>query len=217
MDLSAAFSAEEVAFFAGEQVVTIQATAQLPALQLMDGEIAEISALRQEQVPLWLALWLKRRGKCRIITPDWLEPSTLEATLADERRSPGRFAPLPYHYLEMAYELLNAAEDDLEEPNRIRVALADLEDTRRSKVARGLKSIDQNVHYIKLPDVSATELNCIRGVATGALNALRELENKAGKGIGSSSSGGGAGAGSGSGAGDDSANERLRQVLNRRR
>ena len=186
------FSAEEIAFQAGDQEITIQATARLPALQLMHGEIPEISALQQQPVPLWLALWLKRRGKCRIIAPDWLHPEALEEKLAEEKRSANNFATTPYHYLEIAYELLNTAEDDLErlDPNRIRVALADLEDTRRAKIGRGLRTIDQTVDHIRLEDISATELNSIRGVATGALDSLRKLE-----GLG----GGGAGAGDGGG------------------
>ena len=165
----AAYSAEEVAFFAGDQQITIQARAPIPGLSLLDGDIEEISALRQAEVPLWLALFLKRRGKCRIVAPDWLAPEQLEETLAEERRNHERFAPLPYHYLEVAFELLSVAEDDLQEANRIRVALVDIEDTRRAKLARGLKTIDHNTDVITLPDISAMELSRIRGVATGAL------------------------------------------------
>ena len=52
-------TAEEVAFLAGDQQITIPARTTLSAMQLLDGDIGEISALRQEQVPLWLALFLK--------------------------------------------------------------------------------------------------------------------------------------------------------------
>ena len=221
-----AFTAEEVAFFAGEHVVTIQARAPITALQLMDGDIGEMQAMRQEQVPLWLALFLKRRGKCRIIAPDWMSPDALEGALADERRHNDRFAPLPYGYLEVGYELLNGAEDDLEDSNRIRIALADIEDTRRAKVTRGLKNIDRSVTHIKLPDISATELNRIRGVATGALDSLKKLgagvvNDTVGGGGGGGGNGGagfgGSGYGGSGGGGGDGGNERLQAVLKRRR
>ena len=192
------FSAEEVAFLAGDQMITIQARAPLPSLQLLDGDIAEIGTMRQEQVPLWLGIFLKRRGKCRIVAPDWLTPEALEETLAAERRDQGRFASLPYHYLEVAFELLNVAEDDLQDPNRIRVALVDIEDTRRAKVTRGLKGIDRAPNVIKLNDISAMELNGIRGVATGALDSLFQLERASGSSTGA---GPGPGAGAGAGAG----------------
>ena len=208
---SGAYSAEEVAFFAGDQQITIQARAPLPGLQLLDGDLDEVAALRQTEVPLWLALFLKRRGKCRIVAPDWLAPEQLEETLAEERRNQDRFAPLPYHYLEVAFELLNAAEDDLQDANRTRVALVDLEDTRRAKVARGLKNIDRSVNVIKLPDISAMELNRIRGVAVGALDSLRTLEASAGGGGGSS--GGGSSQGYGGGGGG---NSRLQAALQKR-
>ena len=202
----APLTSEEVAFLAGDQQITIQARASLNALHLLDGDIDEISTMRQEQVPLWLALFLKRRGKCRIVAPDWLNPEALEDTLAAERRDQGRFAPLPYHYLEVAYELLNAAEDDLQDPNRIRVALVDIEDTRRAKVARGLKSIDRAVNVIKLNDISAMELNRIREFACSSLDSLQYLERQS-TGGGAAAGGGGAGGrvgGGRGGAADDS-------------
>jgi GINS complex subunit 2 len=213
-----AFTADEVAFFAGEQVVTIQARAPLSSMQLMDGEIGEISALRQESVPLWLALVLKQRDKCRIVAPEWLHPEKLEETLAEERANADRFAPLPYHYLELAFQLLSVAEDDLEDTNRIRELLADIEDLRRAKLTRGLKTIDQKVTSIKLPNISATELNRIRATATGVLDSLRELGSAGGTGragayAGSQGGGGGASVGGDGGA----SNERLQQALRRRR
>ena len=225
----AAYSAEEVAFFAGDQQITIQARAPIPGLSLLDGDIEEISALRQAEVPLWLALFLKRRGKCRIVAPDWLAPEQLEETLAEERRNQDRFAPLPYHYLEVAFELLSVAEDDLQEANRIRVALVDIEDTRRAKLARGLKTIDHNTDVITLPDISAMELNRIRGVATGALNSLRLLNPGAngaangGGGPGGGGGGGGYGGGQGGGSfpggdgGSGGGNARLQAALKRQR
>ena len=97
--------------------------------------------------------------------------------------------------------------------------LADIEDTRRAKVARGLKNIDRSVTFIKLPDISATELNRIRGVATGALDSLRKLGAVATDGsapaVGSGSQG--ASQGMAAGGSGDAANARLQQALRQRR
>ena len=149
----------------------------------------------------------------------WLAPDQLGETLAEERRNQDRFAPLPYHYLEVAFELLSVAEDDLQDANRIRVALVDIEDTRRAKVARGLKNIDRSVNTIKLPDISAMELNRIRGVAVGALDGLRHLEASAGAAAGGVGDGGGGSGGtqsSGDGGSGGEANARLQAALQKR-
>jgi len=202
-------SAEEVAFFAGEEQVTIQARAPLPALQLLDGDIEAVGALHQQQVPLWLAVLLRRRGKCRIIAPEWLDPDRLDETLTAERQHQDSFAPLPYHYVEVAKQLLEVASDDLTAPNRLRATLADIEDTRRAKVERGLRNIDRSVTFIKLTDLSAMELNRIRDVAAGALDTLRNLEPKAGGAAAGAAPGARAGAGA-AGAADAEQQKRQR-------
>ena len=50
--------------------------------------------LRHCQVPLWVALNLRQRQKCRIVQPEWMAPDRLEAARDAERESPF-FAELP--------------------------------------------------------------------------------------------------------------------------
>jgi hypothetical protein len=47
------------------------------------------------RVPLWLALFLKRRRRCTIITPEWLQKGALRlaARLAEFPGRRGRFSP----------------------------------------------------------------------------------------------------------------------------
>ena len=40
------------------------------------------------QVPLWVALNLRQRQKCRIVQPEWMAPDRLEAARDAERESP---------------------------------------------------------------------------------------------------------------------------------
>ena len=209
------WTAEEVAFIAGDEPIKIQARAPLPALQLLAGDLEAVAPLHHTEVPLWLAVFLKRRGKCRIVAPDWLAPEQLEQTLAEERRNQDRFTPLPYHYLEIAFELLNVAEDDLTDANRIRVALVDIEDTRRAKIHRGLKTIDKTVNHINLPDISAMELNRIRGIAVGALDSLHTLDKTLNNDKPDAGGAGGGGSGSGDAVGGG-ANARLQAALAKR-
>ena len=124
-------------------------------------------------VPLWLALFFKKRDKCRLKPPDWLEPEALERTLADERANAGQFAEIPFHYIEVAKELLECAADDLPDVHRVRSLLKDIEDVRRGKVERGLRNFDHNTTSVKLTNLSAMELNRIRTVAAGALDEMR--------------------------------------------
>ncbi|RYF51371.1 MAG: hypothetical protein EOO38_03395 [Cytophagaceae bacterium] len=83
-------------------------------------------------VPIWLALSLKRKRKCRIVCPDWLvvgesasptpmiqsssvgpsiywltEIEKLQALLKDEKENAEGFEPLPRRFLETSKILLD--------------------------------------------------------------------------------------------------------------
>ena len=140
---------------------------------LPQGTVDEMRPPNPISVPLWLALFFKKRDKCRLKPPDWLEPEALERTLADERANVGQFAEIPFHYIEVAKELLECAADDLPDVHRVRSLLKDIEDVRRGKVERGLRNFDHNTTSVKLTNLSAMELNRIRTVAAGALDEMR--------------------------------------------
>ena len=158
------------------------------------GTVDELRPPKPVDVPLWLGLFYKKRDKCRLLPPEWLEPGAaplqhetrlapsapavpaaradaLERVLHEEQTNPNAFADLPFHYVEISKELLECAEDDLPNAHRIRSLLKDIEDVRRHKVERGLRNFDHNTTSVKLENLSAMKLNRIRTVATTALDA----------------------------------------------
>jgi hypothetical protein len=61
-------------------------------------------------VPLWLALHLRMQDKCKITAPDWMNVESLKAVLQKEKEDLGRFEVLPFHYVEIAEQLLTVYE-----------------------------------------------------------------------------------------------------------
>ena len=214
--------ASEVAFLAGETPIQIVPRIKLDVLQFICGDVPELKPNFPAEVPLWLAVFLRKRDKCRIVTPSWLEAESLESALDDEKRHQDRFTQLPYHYVEIAKELLAHASEDVEDVHKVRSMLADIEDHRRAKVERGLSNIDAESSIVKLSNLGAMELNKIRPVATGALDGFRALDAQTVGGAGGS---GGAAAAAraagaqqaaGSQAAGAQAGERLGAALRRR-
>lgn len=171
-------SASEMTFISGEQPLTIIPKRRIETLELICGTINEMRAAIPTEVPFWLAMYLKKRSMCRVQIPAWMEPENLENSLVEERKHNESFANLPYHYLEIAKQLLSAAEDDIPDHHKIRGLIADIEDHRRSKVQRGLQSLDEYATSIKLNHVSALELLCIRNISTKALDQMQALDPK---------------------------------------
>ena len=153
--------ATEVAFFSGEEAIRIVPRVRLDSLKFICGDLPELKPSIPAVVPMWVAIFLRKRDKCRIVTPAWMETDALVATLEAERRTPDRFAPLPYHYVEISKDLLQHAAEDLTDVHRIRSLLSDIMDHRRAKVERGLQNMDADTTFILMNDISAMELNRI--------------------------------------------------------
>ncbi|KAF2013816.1 GINS complex, PSF2 component [Aaosphaeria arxii CBS 175.79] len=99
-----------------------------------------------------------------IFSPPFLPSSTADA------------APdaLPYHWLELGEMLLEAAEDDFEDPESVRRYLRDLREVRLSKVRRGT---DQLVAAgsISLTGAGGMEIAEGRSFITGVIDGLRKI------------------------------------------
>ena len=74
-------------FFAEDTLVSITPTFECPALTLVSGDFGPFKPSIAAEVPLWLALTLKKLNKCSIRPPEWLQVEELEETLRIERRA----------------------------------------------------------------------------------------------------------------------------------
>lgn len=58
-------------------------------------------------VPFWLALHLRIQDKCKIVPPEWMNVESLRLVLQKEKDDAGQFEELPFHYVEIAEQLLS--------------------------------------------------------------------------------------------------------------
>ena len=131
-------------------------------------------------VPLWVALYLERHGKCTIACPDWLSVPNLRLKLRQERESgSASFSDVPEHMLQVALILLNRdylSSDYMggeSQRNLMGTFLTELLMVRRCKMADGLKQIDVSSAVIDLSNMSSIERSLIRPQAECIMNTLR--------------------------------------------
>jgi GINS complex subunit 2 len=142
------------------------------------------------EVPLWLALTLKRRLKCQVQPPEWLELEALRTALEKEKEGASFGENVPYHYLEIAAMLLNGAKDDIPNHDAIRTAVEDLKDIRQRKVRSGIRGIVGNEFgdtadgdvlkqvggiAIKMRGIAAMEIHAMRDHFLLALERMQSL------------------------------------------
>lgn len=101
-----------------------------------------------------------------------------EAPLGDADHASSVVHALPYHWLEMGTLLLEAASDDLVEPDQIRRLLRDLREARIAKMRRGVDVLDAEVigggeGGVALTGVGAMEIGEGRGFVSGVAEELR--------------------------------------------
>ncbi|GAA95490.1 uncharacterized protein L969DRAFT_92622 [Mixia osmundae IAM 14324] len=128
---------------------------------------------RRARIPLWLAVTLKRKRKCRIVAPPWMLLEKLEELLREDTTSLG-FSALPFCYMEISRVLLEVASDDIPDAARIRMILKDLREVRQSKTRRGVEAI--NTTHLEMTNISQLELNEIRPFFTLAMKRMIALD-----------------------------------------
>ncbi|XP_057539561.1 DNA replication complex GINS protein PSF2 [Amaranthus tricolor] len=166
------FSAGEMEFLAEDEMIEIVPNMRMDPLNLISGDYGPFRPQIAAQVPLWLAVALKKRGKCSIRPPEWMSIDKLTQVLEAEREFPKEFQPLPFHFVEIARLLFDHAKDDISDLYMARSLIEDIRDVRFHKVESGLETISARTHAVKLKNLSAMEVNIVRPFVMRTLQAF---------------------------------------------
>ncbi|KAK0553317.1 DNA replication protein psf2 [Tilletia horrida] len=159
-----------------ETEVSIVPLIAFDRVRLLGGIYGPFRPPAQVNVPLWLASYLKKRKKCRIVPPTWLTVESLSDTLRIETSNPG-FAVLPFHYVAIAKVLLDVAPDDISGSDQVRALLKDIREARQSKIMAGLEMI--NAVHLEMTNISAIEIAELRPFFSTAFKELRGFQKSA--------------------------------------
>ncbi|KAK8228216.1 hypothetical protein HDK77DRAFT_102245 [Phyllosticta capitalensis] len=193
----------EVAFLCEMELVTVVPRQRLESLELLGGTTPALIPPHRANIPLWLALVLKRQKRANISPPPWLHSVALTAILEFEtEHSKDAFSPppapprdvsntltapflpsavatapndaLPYHWLELGTILLEAAPDDFEDPNAVRRLMRDLREVRMAKLRAGVDVLEA-AGGVKMNGVGGMEVAEGRSFIGGVIDGLRKI------------------------------------------
>ncbi|KAL5120187.1 DNA replication protein psf2 [Pleosporales sp. CAS-2024a] len=85
----------ETAFLCEMELVTVIPRQRLEGLELLGGHLRPLNPPHRTNVPLWLALLLKRQRRANILPPPWLNSHSLTAILDHEIDHDETFSPPP--------------------------------------------------------------------------------------------------------------------------
>lgn len=170
------FSPEEIQFIAGNDIISIVPNFTMEKMDFIQATYGPFIPPLQSQVPLWLALALKKNRKCTIVPPDWLNKEYLQELLQQEEAQDA-IQKVPFHYMEVAHMLLEFAPDEMPDLEQVRKLLKDVRECRQSKtraLLEGLEDVDRE-KVIKLHNLSRMEINELRPIFTEAFNEITKL------------------------------------------
>ncbi|KAL0270670.1 UNVERIFIED_CONTAM: hypothetical protein PYX00_008004 [Menopon gallinae] len=124
----------EVEFLAENEMVTIIPNFNYSKIFFIVDEVGPFRAGMPLRVPIWLAINLKSRQKCRIIPPDWMDLEKLEELKEEEIRS-DYFCKVPSeYYIVITQLLLNVADGDIPRSEALRTIIKDIWDKRQGEI-----------------------------------------------------------------------------------
>ncbi|XP_057437492.1 DNA replication complex GINS protein PSF2 isoform X2 [Lotus japonicus] len=163
------FSAEELEFIAEDETVEIVPKFKMDPLCFISGDFGPFSPNVPTQVPIWLAIALKKRSKCVIRPPQWM---TLTQILEAERDSQEMSEQLPFHYIEISRLLFNHARDNIADDYMVRSLIEDIRNVRFHKIETDLEAFNGRTIAVKIKNLSAMEVNIVRPFIGRALQAF---------------------------------------------
>ncbi|KAK9476564.1 hypothetical protein V1514DRAFT_271618, partial [Lipomyces japonicus] len=163
----------EISFLAENNMITIIPRQSMDEVELIGDVIPNLRPMRRMEVPLWVALILKKQARCNVVAPEWMSETNLQIAYKDEAEHMDRFSHLlPWEWTETGELILSNAPDDLSSPPHvIRNLLRDIREVRQAKVRAGIKIFTHD--FLQMDDVGAMEMNEIRPFATMVINKLR--------------------------------------------
>lgn len=162
---------QQVEFLASDVMVEVLPTVAMGELALLGGRVGPLEPQVPARVPLWLAVHLKKRNRCRMRPPEWLAKAALEKLLERERALGNEaWASLPSpFFVELAMLMLEHAREAVAESERVRQLVEQVLDARRAKVLAGLASVQGPTVVVKLNNLTLGELNLLRPFLAPAL------------------------------------------------
>lgn len=179
-------SSKQIQYFAEDEPIVIEPKFDMPKLYFISGEYGPFKAGSPTSVPLWLAITLKKRRKCSIQSPQWLNIENLREISSKEREKESGFQNLPFHAREIAHLLLENAEDDVMSkmpgvsPDVLKAILEDLWTQRNNKLRNGMIRLSKADTFVsvELTNIIALEINTIRPFLVESISLLTKF-NKA--------------------------------------
>ncbi|EPS42727.1 hypothetical protein H072_3330 [Dactylellina haptotyla CBS 200.50] len=168
---------QEVAFICESELITIVPRQRLGSLNLISIDTRPLVPPQRADVPLWLAVFLRKQKRCNIVPPDWMTVDNLERLVREESET-SDFSKMPWRWMEVAEILLDTCAEDLISPSDIALHIRSLRELRQAKIRASMPEAI-NSAYIKI-NLGLMEICEVQPWVSKVMDGLRKIEGEAG-------------------------------------
>ncbi|CAH0406261.1 unnamed protein product [Chilo suppressalis] len=167
----------EIEFIGENRISSIIPNFTYDKIYLICGEFGPFRAGLPLNVPLWLAIMLKQKQKCRIVPPEWMDIDVLQNIKEEEKRS-RFFTKMPNeHYMVEAKLILGVAAEDVPNAAEIKTIIKDIWDIRMSKLRTSMDALMKSGgSYGRLDHLTMMEINSVKPLLPSAMDELYKIK-----------------------------------------
>ena len=166
----------EIEFLAEKEKIDIIPNFTHGIMHLIQGDVGPFKPGLPVAVPLWLAVNLRQRQRCRLVKPSWMEVDRLEE-VRDSEKEEALFTEMPANNIfVMSNIILDCAKEDIEKADEVRMVLRDIWDIRQAKLRRSVDGFIQGGFlHSKLNYLQLIELNAVRPLLPHAFDQINRF------------------------------------------
>lgn len=166
----------EIEFLAEKENIKIVPNFTHGVMHLIQGDVGPFKPGLPVSVPLWLAVNLRQRQRCRLVRPDWMAVDRLEE-VRDQEKEETVFTEMPASNIFVISNLiLDVATVDIEKADEVRTVLKDIWDIRQAKLRKSVHQFIQGGFLTaQLNHLQLIELNTVRPLLPHAFDQIDRL------------------------------------------
>ena len=172
------FTKDEIQFFVEHESIQIIPNFISQPIKFITGQFGPFTPGVSTTVPLWIALNLKKKGKCRIITPEIYEIENLQITLDQElKHSSTELAPLEHYFFEIFQILAKSCPEDIEDFVKARSLVEDLKMKRSIKITSSFQKMKNPERVLLVKNFTNYELQMQKSILGEVLEQYGKLKD----------------------------------------
>ena len=167
---------EELNFYGTEDLVEIKPNFHYGVISLISGKFGPFRPNKIIEVPLWIAIDFKKRGKCYFEIPNHYTPEELRQLVKIEDEFDQKPAPLPYNFFQHFQLLEENASDQFHELKLTKSLVDELRQKRNIKIQNIMKNLSPEMTtLIQLDNFTKFEVHMFKNMIGGVLSKYRKV------------------------------------------